>query len=177
MLRRASIPVTVAVVAALASSAIAAAPTYVVGGASKIGDYAVKRDGSLRGLIAAFGQPTTLRRDARYRLACHASWRPIGLRVSLYNLGGANPCSPEGGRFGQAVMTGGRWRTSIGLRIGDPVRRLRTLYRGERRHGAWWWLVVRRSPFGAGGTYPGLAAKVVRGRVSAFAVSYPAGGD
>ena len=173
---RALITAAVALALATSPSALGHQPSFVIQGDFRIGGYAVKRDGSLRGMIAAFDQPSTVRRGTRYREICYVAWRPIGLRVTLYNLGGSNPCLPATGHFSEALMATRIWRTSMGLRIGDSLARLRALYRNESRHGAWWWLITRRSPYGAGGSYPGLAAKVGRGRVVAFAVRYPAGG-
>jgi hypothetical protein len=43
--------------------------------------------------------------------------------------------------------------------------------------GAWWALVTRAFPYGDGGTYAGLAAKVNRGSVSAFSIYFQAGGE
>ena len=171
--------IAAAVVLALATSpsALGHEPSFVIQGDFRIGGYAVKRDGSLRGMIAAFDQPSTVRRGTRYREICYVAWRPIGLRVTFYNLGGGNPCAPELGRFSRATMTSKRWRTTLGLRVGDSVQRLRTLYPRARTQGASRWLVVRRSPFGEGGLYAGLAARMLRGRVRAFVVQYPAGGD
>jgi hypothetical protein len=47
--------------------------------------------------------------------------------------------------------------------------------RGARPAG--WWLVTRASPFGVGGSYPGLLATTRSGVVNSFQVRYPAGGD
>jgi hypothetical protein len=167
------------VIAALAAATVLAAsapaPEIVIQGDYKLGSYAVKRDGTLRGAIAAFGAPTRVRQTSR--LSCGASWRALSLAITFYNLGGSNPCEPRFGRFGRATTTGKQWRTSKGLRVGDSLGRLRALYPRAEAHGAWRWLVVRTSPFGLGGRYAGLAAKLTRGRVSAFLVTYPAGGD
>ena len=165
----------------LVSAAIAlAAPSFVISGDAKIGAYAVKTDGSLRGAVQAFGQPR-LRRTGE---ACAATWPQHGLRMSFYNLGGANPCAPAFGRFSRATMHGTRWRTNTGLRLGMPASAVRRHYanatfkRGLRFY--WpsgWWLVTRRELFGGSGFYPGLLAEAARGRVIAFHVRYPAGGD
>ena len=122
---RALIAAVVVLALATSPSALGHQPSFVIQGDFRIGGYAVKRDGSLRGMIAAFDQPSTIRRGTRYREVCYVSWRPIGLRASFYNLGGANPCAPAEGRFGDALLTSRRWRTTVGLRVGDDVRRLR----------------------------------------------------
>lgn len=178
-------PVRAAVVAGIAlvlAASSAAAHTFVVMGDSRIGGYAVKRDGSLRGAIAAFGDPRLRRMFGRG--ACRATWSRHGLTIDFYNLGGEDACTPRGGRFSRAVMRGPHWRTSLGLRVGDSTRKLMRLYRdadfrrGTRRF--WpsgWWLVRRYSPFGDGAYYPGLLAETRRGVVIALHVRYAAGGD
>lgn len=148
-------------------------------GDHKIGGYAVKADGSLGGAVDEFGRPSSTRRTGG---ACDLTWSGLGLRIHFYNLGARDPCSREGGRFGTAVITGRRWRTSLGLRIGDSVTRLRRLYPRARFHRrplywAGWWLVVRTSPYGVTHEHPGLRARVRNGRVVALVVEYAAGGD
>ena len=160
-----------AVSLALAPSAHAA---IVIQGDTKLGRFEVKRDGTLRGAIAAFGRPASLRRSG---VTCYARWPSIRLRITFYNLGGRNPCQPKSGYFSRAEIVGRDWHTRSGLKIGDPLRALTVLYPRARPHPPYWWLVVRRSPFGLGGSYPGLSAKIQNGRVVAFVVRYPAGGD
>lgn len=117
--------------------------------------------------------------------ACTATWSGYGLTIGFYNLGGADPCAPSGGRFSRAVMHGKRWRTSKGLRVGMVTSRVRRYYpratwhRGLRSY--WptgWWLVTRPSRIGLGDSkYPGLLAETRNGRVVSLQVRYPAGGD
>jgi hypothetical protein len=180
MTRQAAVA-SIAIISALVGCGAAnAVPSFVVQGDTKIGSFAVKADGSLGGAIRAFGQPR-LRRTGE---ACRATWKPHGLTMSFYNLGGANPCTPRFGRFSKAIMHGTRWRTDKGLQIGMPSRLIRRYYpRATFRRGLrfyWpsgWWLVPRPELFGDGGTYPGLLAETARGSVSSFQVRYPAGGD
>jgi hypothetical protein len=50
------------------------------------------------------------------------------------------------------------------------------LYSPRRFSGSWAWLLTRwYAAYDA--PYPGLAAKIHRGRVTAFRVRFPAGGD
>jgi len=88
-------------------------------------------------------------------------------------------CAPQYGYFRDALVTGKKWRTASGLRIGDPMR---WIYRYHPRAkptgtGGWWTLLERVPPWGDGTGYPALAAKVNRGSVSAFSVWFQAGGD
>jgi hypothetical protein len=148
--------------------------SIVVRGDVQIGRFLVQRDGTLDGAIRAFGRPTSLRRG-RYQ-DCTAQWRPIGLRIAFYNLGGRNPCLQQYGYFSNATMVGRHWVTARGLHLGDPARRLHVLYSPRRFTGSWAWLLTRTYP-AYDSSYPGLTAKIHRGWVTAFRVRYPAGGD
>jgi hypothetical protein len=171
-------------VGALLATPAADARSYVIQGDYKIGGYAVKKDGTLYGAIRAFGQPSSVlpfRSGGRvYREVCVARWRPLGLRISFYNLGGQDPCRPQFGYFNEATLTGKHWRTANGLRIGHPWRyifRYHPKARPSPVTRGWWWLLTRHTVIGEGGPYGALTAKVVDGTVVAFAVSFPAGGD
>ena len=72
-------------------------------------------------------------------------------------------------------MTGTRWSTNKGLRVGASVARLKQLYPKAKLHGSMYWLVPRFTQ--ATGSYPGLAATVAGGKVSSFQVIYGAGGE
>ena len=180
--RAVTLATALAVVAALLASAAGArrdatpARRIVVYADVRIGSFEVKEDGTLAGAIRAFGRPTRIRRTDR--IVCLVRWRRLGLRIGFYNLGGQNPCDPRYGAFGQALMVGTRWETLKGLRLGDSTRKMRALYRPRRRTGWWIWLITRSTRADCPGVcyYPGLAAKVLRGRVAAFRVSYAAGG-
>jgi hypothetical protein len=171
----------VVLVLAAAAAPSASAHSFAVRGDQKLGAYAVRADGSLAGAIRAFGTPSSTRRTG---VSCLVVWSRHGLTVTFYNLGGDNPCSPAGGRFSRAILRGDHWLTTLGLRVGEPVSKLRRLYprapfrRGERHF--WpsgYWLLTRTSPFGEGGGYPGLLAETARGRVVGYQVRFPAGGD
>jgi hypothetical protein len=146
----------------------------------RMGSFAVKRDGTLAGAIQAFGRPRSRFRDDG---VCTARWPRHGLKIVFYNLGGENPCSRTYGFFSNARAKGPHWRTNR-LEIGDWQRRLRNLHPKARFHPAersfWpagWWLVRRWSPFGTGGYYPGLLARMDDRRVASFHVSFAAGGE
>ena len=147
----------------------------------RIGGYAVKSDGMLRGVIDEYGPPTSKRRRWG-RVGCLVGWRGAGLSILFYNLGGGDACRPDDGRFRTAAMTGRLWVTAKGLRVGDSVARLRRLYPGATYHASGhyprsWWLVTRYSRIGDNGYYPGLRAIVRNGRVGSFVIEYAAGGD
>lgn len=159
----------------------ATARSFVLQGDEKIGTFAVKKDGSFRGAIRAFGTPSGSYGPGD---TCTAIWRPYGLTIFLYNLGGRDACLPRYGHFSKAIMAESIWRTAVGLRVGMPTRAIRRYYPNATFHRgirfAWpsaWWLVTRTSHFGDGRQYPGLLAETRHGRVFAFQVRYPAGGD
>jgi hypothetical protein len=147
----------------------------VLRGDVQIGRFLVKRDGTLDGAMRAFGAPSSLRRG-RYQ-TCEARWAELGLRISFYNLGGHDPCERQYGYFSTATMVGRQWQTVRGLRIGDPARKLYSIYAPRRFTGPWAWLITRHLPYAGGFNYPGLSAKIQRGWVVAFKVRYPAGGE
>jgi hypothetical protein len=155
----------------------------VIQGDYKIGGFAVKSDGTLFGAIEEFGDPTSLRpgtgRLLRGWNACVARWRQLGLPVVFYNLAGQNSCRPQYGYFRDAVITGKRWRTTKGLRIGDPWRYISRYYphaRPTTTRPLWWSLVMRTVPY-FDKPYVALSAKVMDGSVVAFQVYYQAGGE
>jgi hypothetical protein len=128
--------------------------------------------------IARFGAdgPRRLRRSGG---SCTVAWPRIGLTLHFGVIGTdpTNPCT--GGHLLTATVTSrGAWRTAVGLRVGDRVTRLRSLYpRAVFNGGApfgfdrGYWLVTRRScPTVGGATYPGLLARTNDGRVTALVV-------
>jgi hypothetical protein len=181
LLRVKRLMVAAVVFAAVAASvASASAASFVIQGDYTIGGFAVKANGTLDGAIEAFGQPTSMRRGRFRGFAtgeCVVRWKPLALRIHFYNLGGHDSCKRQYGYFRQALITGKEWRTSKGLRIGEPSRRLHALYSPRRFTGQWAWLLTRYTPIGVNGHYPGLEAKLLDGWVVAFRINFPAGGD
>jgi hypothetical protein len=175
------VTVIAAAAVALTAATSASAHVFTIHGDWKIGSFAVKRDGTLRGAVDAFGQPGS---RTRHGEACTVRWPQHGLRIGFYNLGGHNPCLGRFGFFSNARAKGPHWRTNRGLEIGDLQSRLRDLYPNALFHSGEesvfppsWWLVVRRSPFGTGGQYPGLLAVTQDRRITQFQVRFAAGGD
>lgn len=169
---------TVALAGGAASSS-AAARSWVIQGDNVIGGYLVKKDGTLFGAIRQFGPPTSKRRDTTGWNGCIVTWKSLGLRIFFYNLGGQDSCQPQYGYFRDALITGKKWRTASGLRIGDPWKWIFRYHpRAKRTESAAWWSLLERVPFwGEGVGYTALEAKVNRGSVSAFSVWYQAGGE
>jgi hypothetical protein len=182
MVLRLAIGATAALIL-LAPAPSAASHVFAVRGDVKIGSFAVRADGSMGGAIRAFGVPSSRRHT--YGLGtCTAVWAGHGLTIDFYNLGGADACSPDGGRFSRAFLRGPHWMTTKRLRVGNSITKLRRLYPsarlrpGERYYWpAGYWLLERTSVIGSGGSYPGLLAEVSVGRVIGFQVRFPAGGD
>jgi hypothetical protein len=172
---------TVAALAALAVTSSAAAAVFTIRGDWRMGSFAVKRDGTLRGALDAFGEPSAKLRNGE---VCTVRWSQHRLRIVFYNLGGRNPCRGKYGFFSHARAKGRHWSTNRKLAIGNTESRLQNLYPNAKFHsseqGFWpagWWLVRRESQFGTGGFYPGLLAHMHGGDVQAFYVRYAAGGD
>lgn len=135
--------------------------------------------------IHEFGKPTSCRllgspSDAR------ALWRDLGIRLRLSTLGalppGKNGCSAPGKiHIATAYVSGGRWQTTKGLKIGLPVSAIRSLYPDaifqSRLRGGWpapaYWIVHARAPCigtcrSRYVTVPRLSAQVRNGRVAGF---------
>ena len=97
------ITATVALVAALVLTSSAAAAVFTIRGDWRMGSFAVKKDGTLRGAVDAFGQPTKKIRNGE---SCAVRWTQHGLRIFFYNLGGNNPCRGKFGFFSNARAKG-----------------------------------------------------------------------
>jgi hypothetical protein len=147
----------------------AAAPTFVIVRDVSIGGF--PRDATVARAIAVFGQPTVRRQDPQAFDRCHLEWARYGVSMETYHTGGGlDPCGPAG-RHVSTTVADRRWRTSVGLKIGDTVTKLRRLYpRAEKDTPGVWWLTKRSF---AGLPFPGLEAKVKNGRVAAFTLYGP----
>jgi hypothetical protein len=121
--------------------------------------------------VRAFGAPSSRRRTGD--VSCVLSWRREGLTLNFVDFS-SRPCR-DGAIVIATITNRPRWRTGAGLRVGDPVTRVRALYRAAVLHTglqSGWWLVPRRSCQETGGhAYPGLRARIRHGRVSALIVT------
>jgi hypothetical protein len=130
--------------------------------------------------IDAYGEPDrcTLRRAPDGI----ASWTQMGVTLYAATLGytgpGKNACNdPVHWQVDHVVVTGKRWTTALGLKVGDPTSKLRRLYPKVTHTSGWnagYWLVTLRTVClgQCGGahflTAPRLVAKTAAGRVTAF---------
>jgi len=162
-----------AAVAIAASGAGAATPaSFVIQGDRSVGGLAMVR-AEPEDAVARFGAAALTRSRPP---SCLMVWPRLGLAISFVDFAG-NPCR-DGGAVVATVTSRARWRTALGLRVGDGIQRLRALYpRATRRTGSFghwngFWLVTRRACATVGGHgYPGLLARIRDGRVSALVVT------
>jgi len=141
----------------------------------RIGDLRPQRDATLAAARAAFGRPS--RRRDRDSL-CPVAWRGIGVRILFANFGAGGACAPRLGRAQVAVVSGRRWRTAQGLRIGATPRRLREVYPRADRVGARSYRIVTAfTPFGVDRPYAVVSARLSEGRVSSFRLFVGAAGE
>jgi hypothetical protein len=181
---RAALFALTAVVAALTVCGPAQAKSYTI----VPGKYGVKRIGSFHTGYSANNQPTIGKAVRAFGIpssrfqkhgGCVVKWKRLGLRIEFWNLGGLPPgqtiCGDDAS-FAQSfnVTARKKLRTWRGLRLGMTEGRLEHLHPSARWHDrdryapAAWWLRQQASPFGDGGQYAIVAARVLHGRVSRF---------
>jgi hypothetical protein len=153
---------TVLAILALTASGAAAAPSFVVRGDRSFAGIDF-RD-TLASAGKTLGKPT---RVAKAGMSCTATWRRHGLVVEFFAFEPDNPCTR--GTLLSATMTGTRWHTLNGLRIGDAVGVLQRKFPRATLHPDGWWLVARKHCELAGfSPYGSLIGRVRNGKVSAF---------
>ncbi len=156
----------VAALAALAVAAPVAAkePPFVVRGDHSFGG--VTLGAKLVDAKRVFGPPSSLRQK---QMSCIVSWKRYGLVVEFFAFE-PRPCSA--GTVLTATMTGTRWRTLSGLRVGDAGAAVKRRHPRATRHSDGWWLVTRKvCELGNFQPYASLLARVRAGRVSALVLS------
>lgn len=155
----------------------------------RVGTFTVRRDPTYRGAIRAFGEASRCRLVSGPTFV-EATWRSLGLTILLVTFGGMpegeTGCTrPDLIHISTIHVTGARWYTAVGLKVGQSGRRVRRLYPRaifRRREQAWWLVHVReRCVIGICDTefvtVPRLKAKMRRGRVAAFVFPVGAQGD
>ena len=164
---RALVAVVVAL-AALAGAAFAATRVHVIQADRNAGGILIGRS-TPAAVKRLFGAPSTNRKLSEQ--SCVQSWKGVRLVVHFFSFEG-KPCT-TGVALVVTVTGRAAWRTAVGLRVGDSALRVRTLYprARPRTFGAdtGYWLVTRQicAEVG-GGQFPGLLARMHRGRVSAL---------
>ncbi len=146
----------------------------VVGGPreqQRIGPYSFAKDPGYAAAVRALGQPTSRGADAQVS-ACTVRWTRLGLELRFASIA-PDPCSPASlsqSAWSGATVYARAWRTNKGLRLGDSVARLRSLYPKaryrDRPPAPPSWLLVFRA--GEVGLTVYLQAYVWGGRVTAL---------
>jgi hypothetical protein len=145
--------------------------------------------GSLPAAIAVFGPPTSRTPEGE---VCTATWADLGLTIEFANLGGLDPCGPEG-RIANLRVEGPEaelagWQTQEGAAVGMAENELREMYPEiapqeettfvpEQPVGELFSLVTRPSSIGVDEVTPTLSARVDDGTVAGFELSVGAAGE
>ena len=127
-----------AAVAVLAATAVSSAnyegPWVLRAGRSfqQVGRFRIDADPTYRGAIRAFG-PSSSCKLAVIASGAIVRWADLGLRIRIATLAGIpagkTACTaPAVLQVDNVRITGTRWQTSLGLRVGSSVRLLRKLY-------------------------------------------------
>jgi hypothetical protein len=124
-----------AVAAVVLSFLVQATPTSQTLGPLRVRDAATFQDA-----IDVFGAPDACTKRSWFSMAV---WRTLGFRLRVTTLGGLTPAKtfctdPRHVHIDSAVMTGTRWHTVRGLRIGDTAAKLHRLYPHARRFRQGW---------------------------------------
>ena len=98
--------------------------------ATRIGPFHVDRDG-IDDAISDFGRPDS--REVR-TYTCTLRWEQKGLEILFVSTTGSR-CDPGQNAFCAATLATHRWRTTKGLRVGESLGRLHTLYPDATRPG------------------------------------------
>jgi len=150
----------------------AAATTNIIQSDRRAGPIVIART-TADATIGRFGAPQTRKRTGP---SCVMSWPMLGLTIRFLDFAG-RPCT-LGVAAVVTITSREHWRTAVGLRVGDRVARLWSLYpRASRQAGIYspfsgYWLVIRRTCEELGAAaYPGLLARARNGRVTALVVA------
>jgi hypothetical protein len=157
-------------------------------GFQRLGHYWISDDPTYAGALKALGKSSSCHMVFYNPSHVVAAWRPLGVTMTLATFGGMTPgetgCTAPDRIYVSTVRVGSpRWTTSLGLRVGDPVSKLKRLYRNARAtKGVPHWyrrgysLVTQYSRF-LSGSEPVLVAETRDGRVRAIVFVVGAQGD
>lgn len=149
-------------------------------GVSRVGPFRPERGAPLDA-AESFGRPSFV--SPRDGLCIH-EWRDLGLTINFANLGGQDPCGPNG-RVGSIELGGvpaeqAGWETEQRVRVGMAFQSVRKLYPDARSvpntKGAIA-LIEGPSPIGDGNITPVLSARAQHGEVSQLGLSVGAAGE
>jgi hypothetical protein len=191
-----------AVLTVLAATAVSSAnyegPWVLRAGRSfqQVGQFRIDADPTYRGAIRAFG-PASSCKLAVIDSGAIVRWGDLGLRIRIATLAaiptGKTACTaPADLQVDNVRITSTRWRTSLGLRVGSSVGRLRKLYPKATYHQrgqsegfpaqSYWLVTTRTTCLGTCGsarfvTVPQLAAGVRARKVAFFSFRVGAQGE
>jgi hypothetical protein len=154
----------------------------------QLGALVIRADATYRDAIDVFGKPSACLPRRPWSPFATAVWRTEGFRLKITTLGGLAPgktfCTdPPHVHIDSAIVTGRRWHTRRGLRVGDDATKLHRLYPHSRRFREGWGLVQVYRHCGAGicqaelHWVPRLTAVLRNGRVASFMFPVGAEGD
>jgi hypothetical protein len=171
-------------------------PSFLIRASStfqRVGNFWISDDPSYGAAQDALGSASSCHVVQVSQMTSIATWRSLGVTIRLSTLGGLGVgetlCTSRRSPISSVRVSGRRWYTSKGLRVGDSVSRLRSLYpKAPYLARTWRWgpqyaLVTRRATcLGVCGnqrevTVPVLSAAVRNGRVTAFLFSVDAEGE
>lgn len=137
------------------------------------------RTSSLSGAYRAFGKPSSARGKANVR---RVRWKGAGVEILGVTFGSCRrkTCRTSELLIQSARVTGPRWQTMAGLRVGDPAARIAELYPGEEAPSDGKGDVVVQDAFsqiGDAGDIPIVTALVRKGVVAGFDVWVGNAGD
>jgi hypothetical protein len=146
-------------------------------GVSDLGSWRVATDGTYAAALRALGDPSTVTTAGPG--TCTDTWRGLGLRILFTTFGVSSECRDTFAQDGSIRGEPGRqrWRTALGLRIGDTVGKLDRLYPKaiKKRHARV--IAYNLHPRIGTGRLDIITAKLSRNRVSTFKLWFGAAGD
>ncbi len=140
------------------------------------------RDATFRKFRKKIGPPAKATKTSPSTL--RAKWRGRkAARLEFLSFGGTTVKGDLLLQYGQ--LTGRRWVTERGVRVGTPLAEVKRVYgpparklpSDSTRTGKWWRLTAFCSPFGSGGETGSIEARIKRGRVAALSIWVGAAGD
>lgn len=137
------------------------------------------RNATLANAYRVFGRPSSSSGRGTIR---RVSWKKAGVSIVAATLGGCRrkACRTDELYVATARVSGPRWQTAAGLKVGDPASRIAELYPdAEPPSDGSGGIAVQEAyfPYGDGGYAPTITAKVRAGVVSGFVVNVGAQGE